>query len=870
MIVHLWSSLPLLPWVLVVLEAVIVLAAVGQVWVRRARQQRWQVGARLVTILAPPQPDPDGAAALWGNLAGLLRPRWRRLLCGQPHLCFEYRLAVQASTIRMWVPGPVPPGLVERAIAAAWPGATTHTTPAPPPQPSALSTALSAALFAGAGRGRARRVSTGGVLRLARRSGLPLAEHVPGDPIAALLATAADLTATERTATGVTGADLAERPTAVPDDAAHPSSSPGGTGGEDVVVQVLARPTPTRSAPPGGHHHDGTGTFGALGAGLVNGLVGTLVWALRECLAILAPTASSATAAHGGYAGRRSEADPRARLERSGGDRAAVAKARHASFDTLIRYAATTTLVTDPNADPAQAQAEQSTARRRVRGRAHAVAAVFASYTGHNHYRRHRLHRPARAVAARRLGRGDRLSVDELAAIATLPAGDAPGLARAGARNVAPSPAIARPGPQVKPLGDTTTAHGAGGAGRPVGVRVPDARHHLHVIGATGSGKSTLLSQLILDDIHHGRGVVVIDPKGDLITDITARLPRRLLGEAVLIDPDRPAAAPNLNPLATAIAPGSAGPGAESENGRALAVENLVTICRRVFTGYWGPRTDDLMRAVCLTLIAQPTPRTLADLPALLTNPDVRARALRAIAGDSVLRGFWTSYNRLSEPARAVIIAPLMNRIRALLLRPYARTLLTGRPTAGTPGLPKAGIEPAVPVDVGRVLDGGILLARIPKGSLGEEATRIVGSIIVAHTWTAATARTRIPQQARRDAALVIDECHNFLNLPYSIDDLLAEARGLRLSLTLAHQNLAQLPPELRAGITANARNKLIFTVGADDARDLARHTQPHLDDYDLGHLDAFHAAARLLDHAALTPAFTLRTRPLPPPQPQR
>ena len=126
------------------------------------------------------------------------------------------------------------------------------------------------------------------------------------------------------------------------------------------------------------------------------------------------------------------------------------------------------------------------------------------------------------------------------------------------------------------------------------------------------------------------------------------------------------------------------------------------------------------------------------------------------------------------------------------------------------------------------------------------------------------------PNKHRRDAALVIDECHNFLNLPYSIDDLLAEARGLRLSLTLAHQNLAQLPPELRAGITANARNKLIFTVGADDARDLARHTQPHLDDYDLGHLDAFHAAARLLDHAALTPAFTLRTRPLPPPQPQR
>ena len=111
----------------------------------------------------------------------------------------------------------------------------------------------------------------------------------------------------------------------------------------------------------------------------------------------------------------------------------------------------------------------------------------------------------------------------------------------------------------------------------------------------------------------------------------------------------------------------------------------------------------------------------------------------------------------------------------------------------------------------------------------------------------------------------MIDECHNFLNLPYGIADILAEARGLRLSLTLAHQNLAQLPRDLREGIATNARNKIFFTVGPDDARDLARHTLPQLGEHDLAHLDAFHAAARLVHHGAETPAFTLRTRPLPP-----
>ncbi len=56
-----------------------------------------------------------------------------------------------------------------------------------------------------------------------------------------------------------------------------------------------------------------------------------------------------------------------------------------------------------PTRIPRRHTRNSAAARRRVRGRAHAVAAVFASYTGHNHYRRHHLHRPDRAVAARRL-----------------------------------------------------------------------------------------------------------------------------------------------------------------------------------------------------------------------------------------------------------------------------------------------------------------------------------------------------------------------------------------------------------------------------------------------------------------------------------
>jgi hypothetical protein len=115
-----------------------------------------------------------------------------------------------------------------------------------------------------------------------------------------------------------------------------------------------------------------------------------------------------------------------------------------------------------------------------------------------------------------------------------------------------------------------------------------------------------------------------------------------------------------------------------------------------------------------------------------------------------------------------------------------------------------------------------------------------------------------------------LDEAQNFLNLSTPVEDMLAEARGLRVSLLLAHQNLGQLPRELRDGISANARNKIIFAVSPDDARELARHTSPWLSEHDLTHLDAFHAAARLIVHGQQARPFTLTTQPLDPPIPGR
>jgi hypothetical protein len=51
------------------------------------------------------------------------------------------------------------------------------------------------------------------------------------------------------------------------------------------------------------------------------------------------------------------------------------------------------------------------------------------------------------------------------------------------------------------------------------------------------------------------------------------------------------------------------------------------------------------------------------------------------------------------------------------------------------------------------------------------------------------------------------------------------------------------------------------FSRAPEDARVLARHTLPELDQHDLTHLDAYTAATRLVVDGRQTPAFTMRTR---------
>jgi hypothetical protein len=373
---------------------------------------------------------------------------------------------------------------------------------------------------------------------------------------------------------------------------------------------------------------------------------------------------------------------------------------------------------------------------------------------------------------------------------------------------------------------------------RAVGISVEDSRRHLHVLGPTGTGKTTLLANLCLQQINAGQGVCVIDPKGDLVTAVLDRFPRHRARDLVLISPEDLESSIGINPLEYSF-----------EYERDLIADNTLSIFKRLYSQSWGARTDDVLKSSLLTIMKGPNP-SLADIPALLTDASFRTRVLQNLDDPIGLDWFWKWFESLSNAQRVEAIGPIQNKLRNFLVRPRVRRLLC---------------QSHSNIDLRKLIDsGGVLLVNLSTGQWGEETAGLIGSFLVAKLWQAVRSRADIPEQERRDFALYIDEFQEYMAGAGSFADALAQARSYRLSLTLANQHLGQLPKEVVAALSSNARSRITFQCGQDDSRYLAREFAP-LDAAALMNLPRYEMAMRVSINGETSAAFTARAFPLPP-----
>lgn len=424
-----------------------------------------------------------------------------------------------------------------------------------------------------------------------------------------------------------------------------------------------------------------------------------------------------------------------------------------------------------------------------------------------------------------------RLNTAELVVVAGWPVGTTAGLPveRNRSRLLPPPKAIPARG---RVIGTATFP----GAERSLALSTSDGLRHLHVLGPTGTGKSTLLLNEIALDIAAGWGVVVIEPKGDLINDVLARIPDDRLADVVLLDPSDEQLPVGLNPLAAGL------------RSPELVADQLLGMFRSLYESSWGPRTNDILGASLLTLAR--TPRmTLCALPTLLGNPQFRHRVVAGLDDPLALDPFWATYEAWSEAERAAAIAPVMNKVRPFLLRPQLRAIL---------GQSRPRFELTDVFSQRR-----ILLVNLAKGAIGSEAAALLGSLILAQLWAAALNRTTVAAERRRPVFVYIDEFQDYLHLPTDLGEALAQARSLAVGFVLAHQNLSQLDTLTRSAVLANARSRVCFQLAAEDARALAGGT---LVADDFRELAAFEVYAQLVADGAVQPWCSARTLPPLPP----
>jgi hypothetical protein len=204
----------------------------------------------------------------------------------------------------------------------------------------------------------------------------------------------------------------------------------------------------------------------------------------------------------------------------------------------------------------------------------------------------------------------------------------------------------------------------------------------------------------------------------------------------------------------------------------------------------------------------------------------------------------------MSRAERAKVIAPVMNKLRQFLLRPSLRNVL-GQVH------PKFNLSDLFHKNK-------IVLVPLNKGVIGAECARLLGSLFVGLTWTLALSRANLPPERRHIVSVFIDELQDYLSLPTDISDALSQARGLGMALTLAHQYREQLPPEIRAGVDANARNKIVFGLNSADAKDMAA-MAPELTALDFMTLPRYQIYTSFQQDGRNTGWVQGQTSPMPP-----
>ena len=324
---------------------------------------------------------------------------------------------------------------------------------------------------------------------------------------------------------------------------------------------------------------------------------------------------------------------------------------------------------------------------------------------------------------------------------------------------------------------------------------------HTYIVGQPGTGKSRLMEAWVMQDIHAGHGVCVVDPHGDLFQNILSNVAQTpsLWGRVLIIDPCDKQYAVNLNPLR---------PPAD------ISAERMSWFLTDIILKIWKLKSNDAPR---MTWLMANTFTALADLQLsisatsrFLMDFDYRSGLVPQIRNKSARSYFEWEFPKTVSGAHQWV-TPLLNKLGSFLHDPDIAAMFTK----------SKGINFRTQMN-----QRCIILVHIPKGILGENTSNLLGAFIVAQMQQAALSRST--SSDRRPYYLYLDEFQNYT--ADNISDILSESRKYELSMVLAHQYLDQLDRKIQSAVLNTSGTIACFRVGFEDALRLAKNVFPTKD----------------------------------------
>jgi len=366
------------------------------------------------------------------------------------------------------------------------------------------------------------------------------------------------------------------------------------------------------------------------------------------------------------------------------------------------------------------------------------------------------------------------------------------------------------------------------------GIWQDDLRRHMYLIGKTGTGKTTCLQNMAIDKIQKGHGVGIIDPHGDFIETVLNFIPDERIKDVVIVDPSDAQFPVAFNPVEQV-----------DESLKNVVCSGLVGIFKKIWAESWGPRLEHILRNTIFALLEYEG-ATLLGIPKMLVDQNYRDKVVENI-DDPVVKDFWvTEFGQYDQKFRTEAIAPIQNKVGQFLSSSSVRNIL--------------GQEKST-IDFEDIMDHKkILLMDLSKGKIGEDASALLGAMLITKIQLTAMRRTYQPEEERVDFTLFVDEFQNFATESFAT--ILSEARKYRLSLIMANQYIAQMDEVVRESIFGNVGSLISFRVGPSDAPYLATEFMPTFEETDLINLDKFQIYNKMAIEGVTSAPFSAKTLP--------